>query len=65
MAEKMDIDMSLDDIIRNNRGKFRSQLRGNFRGRSSRGFIRGANVRRSRGYMRQSSARGKFTSLGV
>lgn len=68
MAEKMDIDMSLDDIIRKSRGKFsnfRSRGGRNLRGRGSRGFARGANARRARGNLHQSSTRGKFTSVRV
>lgn len=68
MAEKMDIDMSLDDIIKKSRGKFSSfRNRGgrNLRGRGSRGFVRGANARRARGNIRQIVTRGKFTSLRV
>lgn len=62
--DKMDIDMSLDDIIKKNRGKF-SNIRNRggrmLRGRGSRGFIRGTNSRRARGNLRQPLTRGKFT----
>lgn len=68
MAEKMDIDMSLDDIIKHSRGKFNNfRNRGgrNLRGRVSRGFGRGVGARRARGNTRQFINRGNFTSLRV
>ncbi|KFM78956.1 RNA and export factor-binding protein 2, partial [Stegodyphus mimosarum] len=63
MAEKMDVDMSLDELIRSNRGKFNAfQNRGGRqqRRRGARGAVRGFG--RARGNMRQAGFRGKFVS---